>query len=98
MPAISLEIEATISGDRTEHFPEGQQFFIPAVGGTIPAGPGGLNIRHVALTPDPANPPDGEMAADSWMMPTGLILVGASTSSMIVGKKVRITIEEIVSP
>lgn len=95
MPAINVEIEATIVGDKVEYFPEGTPYYIPA-GGTVNPPEGGLNVRQVMFSPDNSNPPDGELAGSSWLMPTGFIVLGATTSGIITGKKVRITIEEIV--
>ena len=93
MAMTPIVLEAVIKSDVLKHQEAGTAYYIMGGGTSKPEGNGAFNVREIDLTS--VEIPDG-VDAEHFILPGGLVLVGADPALPLTGKTVRITIEEIV--
>jgi len=94
MAMTPIVLEAVIMSDVLKHQAAGSAYYIMGGGTAKPEGSdAAFNVREINLTS--IEIPDG-VDAESFVLPGGLVLIGAEAETPQTGKKVRITIEEIV--
>lgn len=93
MAMTPIILEAVINSDVLKHQAAGTAYYIMGGGTAKAEGDGAFNVREIDLTS--VEIPDG-VDAEKFVLPGGLVLIGADAALPLTGKLVRITIEEIV--